>query len=119
MSSFVKGATAVLVHGAWADGSSWSKVVLPLKDAGLNVVCAQVPLTSLSNDVQAVSMVLERVAGPVVLVAHAYGGVVIGAVSDERVKPLVFVAALAPDAGETAADIFYRDEKHRLSANLG
>jgi pimeloyl-ACP methyl ester carboxylesterase len=118
MASYKAGATAVLVHGAWADGSSWSKLVAPLKQAGLDVICAPIPLTGLRDDTDAVVAVLERVNGPVMLVAHAYAGAVIGAVSDERVKALVFVAALAPDTGETVADMFYRDEKHPESPEL-
>ncbi|WP_028220846.1 alpha/beta fold hydrolase [Paraburkholderia oxyphila] len=118
MSSYKTGATAVLVHGAWADGSSWSKVIRPLEEAGLQVICAPVPLKSLREDTEAVAAVLEWVGGPVVLVGHAYAGAVIGAVNDECVKSLVFVAALAPDAGETVADMFYRDEKHPDSPEL-
>jgi pimeloyl-ACP methyl ester carboxylesterase len=109
MGEFPPGSTAVLVHAAWADGYCWSNIVLPLEQHGLNVVCAPIPLTSLTNDATALSLVLERTSGPVVLVGHAYSGAVIAAVKEERVKSLVYVAALAPDEGETVAKVFYRD----------
>jgi pimeloyl-ACP methyl ester carboxylesterase len=101
-------ANVVLVHGAWADGSSWERVIGPLAAAGSRVVAAPLPLTSFADDVAALSRTLERVRGPVVLAGHAYAGAVIGAMRDERVKALVYVAALAPDEGETVADVFYR-----------
>jgi pimeloyl-ACP methyl ester carboxylesterase len=112
MSSFPQGSAVVLVHGAWADGSCWSDVVLPLERQGLKVICAPIPLTSLSDDVSALTRALDRTNGPVVLGAHAYGGAVIGGIRDERVKSYVYVAALAPDEGETVAQVFYRDESH-------
>ncbi|ALL68310.1 putative signal peptide protein [Paraburkholderia caribensis MBA4] len=118
MSNNAENVTVVLVHGAWADGSSWSKLVVPLKRAGLQVLCAPIPLTSLTDDIDAVSSVLERAKGRVVLVGHAYAGGVIGGITSDKVKGLVFVAALAPDAGETVADVFYRDEKHPESPEL-
>jgi pimeloyl-ACP methyl ester carboxylesterase len=118
MSSFVKDATVVLVHGAWADGSSWSKTISPLAQAGLRVVSASLPLISWSDDVAALKRVVERADGPVILVAHAYAGAVIGGVDSPKVKSLVFVAALAPDEGETVADVFYRDEKHQAAPSL-
>jgi pimeloyl-ACP methyl ester carboxylesterase len=102
--------TIVLVHAAWADGSCWSNVILPLERRGLHVVCAPIPMTSLSDDAAALSRVLERTSGPVVLVGHAYSGAVIAAVNGDRVKSLVYIAALAPDEGETVAKVFYRDE---------
>jgi pimeloyl-ACP methyl ester carboxylesterase len=104
--------TIVLVHGAWADGSSWHRVVLPLQRLDFKVTCAPLPLTSLAEDVAALARTLERAPGPVVLVGHAYGGAVIGATRDDRVRSLVYVAALAPDEGETVAKVFYRDERH-------
>jgi hypothetical protein len=67
MNLFSKNATAVLVHGAWADGSSWNRVILPLLHEGLKVVCAPIPLTSLSDDAAALNRVLERIDGPVLL----------------------------------------------------
>ena len=95
--------TTVLVHGAWADGSSWKDVVLGLHRGGLRVVAAPVPLTSLSDDSAALKRVIARTDGPVILAGHAYGGAVIATVNDVRVKALVYVAALAPDEGETVA----------------
>jgi pimeloyl-ACP methyl ester carboxylesterase len=106
---FPPNSTIVLVHAAWADGSCWSNIVLPLEQRGLKVICAPIPLTSLTSDATALSLVLERTSGPVVLVGHAYSGAVIAAVKQERVKSLVYVTALAPDEGETVAKVFYRD----------
>src|SRR5580693_9026377 len=91
-----KDVSVVLVHGAWADGSSWAKVIGPLAADGTRVVAAPLPLTSFADDVAALNRTLERVNGPIVLAGHAYAGAVIGAVRDERVKALVYVAALAP-----------------------
>lgn len=76
---FSKNATVVLVHGAWADGSSWNRVILPLLHQGLKVICAPIPLTSLSDDAAALSRVIERTDGPVLLAGHAYAGAVIAA----------------------------------------
>jgi pimeloyl-ACP methyl ester carboxylesterase len=109
MGEFPQNSTVVLVHAAWADGYCWSNIILPLERRGLNVICAPIPLTSLTNDATALSWALERTTGPVVLVGHAYSGAVIAAVREERVKSLVYVAALAPDEGETVAKVFYRD----------
>lgn len=108
----------VLVHGAWADGSSWSKVIQGLKAQGVNAVAAPLPLTSLSDDVAALDRTLERIDGPVVVVGHAYAGAVIGATRAENVAGLVYVAALAPDEGETVADVFYRGETHPEAPKL-
>jgi pimeloyl-ACP methyl ester carboxylesterase len=112
MKAFPQNSTVVLVHGAWADGSCWSNVILPLERHGLKVICAPIPLTCLTDDVGALKRVLARTSGPVVLAGHAYGGAVIGAATEDRVKSLVFIAALAPDEGETVATVFYRDEPH-------
>jgi pimeloyl-ACP methyl ester carboxylesterase len=101
-------ATIVLAHGAWADGSSWNAVIQPLQSMGLRVIAAPLPLTSLDDDVAALDRVLARTEGPVILAAHAYAGAVISASVSEKVKSLVFIAALAPDEGETVADVFYR-----------
>jgi pimeloyl-ACP methyl ester carboxylesterase len=102
----------VLVHGAWADGSSWTKVIGPLAAEGVKAVAAPLPLTSFHDDVVALDRTLERLAGPIVLAGHAYAGAVIAATRNERVKSLVYVAALAPDEGEMVADVFYRVEPH-------
>src|SRR5580700_168125 len=110
--------SVVLVHGAWADGSSWAKVIGPLAAEGVRVLAAPLPLTSFAEDTAAVERTLERVSGPVVLVGHAYAGAVIAATRSEKVKALVYVAALAPDEGETVADVFYRAEAHAKAPKL-
>ena len=110
--------SVVLAHGAWADGSSWSKVIGPLKADGLKVVAAPLPLTSLADDVAALDRTLERIDGPVVLVGHAYAGAVIAATRRANVTSLVYIAALAPDEGETVADVFYRAEPHPMAPKL-
>jgi pimeloyl-ACP methyl ester carboxylesterase len=111
-------ATVVLVHGAWADGSSWRDVILPLEKQGLRVIAAPIPLTSLSDDAEALRRVIARTQGPVILAGHAYAGAVIATASDDRVKALVYIAALAPDEGETVAQVFYRDEPHPQAPQL-
>ena len=101
----------VLVHGAWANGSSWSPVIPRLEARGFHVVAAHMPLTSLQDDDAAVERAIERITqenpGPVLLVGHSYGGVVIGDVpgNDSRVVGLVYVAAFAPDTGESALSL--------------
>jgi len=115
---YAKKAAVVLVHGAWADGSSWSQLVGPLKQAGLGVVCVPVSLTSLSDDIAVVSRVVEMIEGPVILAAHAYGGAPIAGVTSQRVKGLVYIAALAPAEGETVADVFYREKPHPKAPQL-
>jgi pimeloyl-ACP methyl ester carboxylesterase len=110
--------SVVLVHGAWADGSSWSNIIHPLVAEGIRTVAAPLPLTSFRDDVAALERALERVTGPVVLVGHAYAGAVIAATRNEKVKGLVYVAALAPDEGETVADVFYRAAPHPKAPQL-
>ena len=110
--------TVVLVHGAWADGSSWSRVIAELQRGGLAVTAAPIPLTSLDDDVNAVIRTIDRTEGPVVLAGHAYAGGVIGATSHPRIQALVYVAALAPDEGETVADVFYRNPPHPQAPEL-
>ncbi len=93
----------VLVHGAFADGSCWSKVILLLQAKGYNVVAVQNPLTSLANDVAAAKRAIAQVDGPVLLVAHSYGGMVITeAGNDPKVAGLLYVAALVPEEGQNA-----------------
>ena len=116
--SFPENATVVVVHGAWADGSSWQAIVGPLEDRGLNVVAAPIPLTSLSDDAAALKRTIARTQGPLVVAGHAYAGAVIATANDERVKALVYIAALAPDEGETVAQVFYRDETHPKTPKL-
>lgn len=110
--------TVVAVHGAWADGSSWKDVILGLERAGLRVSAAPIPLTSLGDDTAAVQRAIARTDGPVILAGHAYAGAVIASVNDERVKALVYIAGLAPNEGETVAQVFYQDEKHSQSPQL-
>jgi len=111
-------ASVVLAHGAWADGSSWSRVIAALRAAGVGAVAAPLPLTSLADDVAALDRSLERIDGPVVLAGHAYAGAVIAGTRREKVRALVYVAALAPDEGETVADVFYRAEPHPAAPRL-
>jgi pimeloyl-ACP methyl ester carboxylesterase len=110
--------TAVLVHGAWADGSSWGKVVSSLSAHGVKSIAAPLPLTSLPDDVAALERALERTDGPVVLVGHAYAGAVIAGARSEKVRSLVYIAALAPAQGETVADVFNRAEPHPMAPKL-
>ena len=95
--------TIILVHGAWGDGSSWSKVIPLLQSDGYKVVAVQLPLTSLADDSAVVQRALALQPGHVLLVGHSYGGSVITqAGSDPKVEGLVYVAAFAPDEGESA-----------------
>lgn len=97
--------TVVLVHGAFSDGSVWRKVIPLLWKRGLEVTAVQIPLSSIQNDVAAVLRALERQDGPVLLVGHSYGGAVISAAGNHpKVKGLVYVAAAAPDAGQSIFD---------------
>ncbi|PPQ43037.1 alpha/beta hydrolase [Rhodopseudomonas palustris] len=98
--------TVVLVHGAWADGSSWRLVIPHLLNQGIAVVAVQNPTTSLAADVEATRIVLDSIQGDVVLVGHSWGGAVITqAGNDPKVKALVFVAALPPKVGESVGDL--------------
>ena len=93
----------VLVHGAWADGSSWSKVIPILEKAGHHVIAVQLPLHSLTDDVATVKRAIQLVGAPTVLVGHSYGGEVItnAAYNNPNVKGLVYVAAFAPNEGQS------------------
>jgi pimeloyl-ACP methyl ester carboxylesterase len=98
--------TIVLVHGLWADGSSWAKVINPLVNKGFKVIAVQNPTTSLEDDVAATKRAIDRADSDVILVGHSWGGFVITeAGADQRVKALVYVAAYAPDKGETVASL--------------
>ncbi len=105
MTTVSKGVTVVLVHGAWADASSWRLVIPYLQREGMDVVAVQNPTTSLADDVAATRRTLDSIDGPVVLVGHSWGGTVITeAGNDPKVKALVYVAAFAPDAGQSTGD---------------
>jgi pimeloyl-ACP methyl ester carboxylesterase len=97
--------TIVLVHGAFADGSSWAKVIPILDDAGYPVIAVQNPLTSLADDIATTRRVIDAQSGPVVVVGHSYGGAVItaAAAGSANVKALVYVAAFAPEVDEVLA----------------
>jgi pimeloyl-ACP methyl ester carboxylesterase len=110
--------TIVVVHGAWADGSSWNAVTLGLSAKGYEVRAAQIPLTSLSDDIAAVERLVRRINGPVVLASHAYAGAVIAATRCAKVNALAFVASLVPDEGETVASLFYRAGPHPKGPKL-
>ncbi|HEV3431215.1 MAG TPA: alpha/beta hydrolase [Paraburkholderia sp.] len=105
-SADLQGKNVVLVHGAFADGSSWDKVIPLLQARGLHVVAVQNPLDSLAGDVAATKRVIDAQQGPVVLVGHSWAGVVVSeAGNDDKVKALVYVAAFAPDNGQSISDI--------------
>ncbi|MEV5972725.1 alpha/beta hydrolase [Streptomyces sp. NPDC051921] len=111
--------SVVFAHGLWADGSCYSKLIPVLQREGHEVVSAQNPLDSLEGDVDAVRRALARVSAPAVLVGHSWGGFVITAAgNDERVAGLVYLAALAPDAGETPQDLIGRFDPPPLFAHL-
>ena len=96
----------VLVHGVWADGSSWSKVIPILENAGHRVIAVQLPLSSLADDVATVKRAIDLVGGPVTLVGHSYGGFVItnAGSNNTNVTGLVYVAAFAPDEGQSISN---------------
>src|SRR5215213_3855542 len=95
--------TIILVHGGWADGSSWGKVITTLKNAGHRVIAVQLPLHNSADDIATVKRAIELAGGPVLLVGHSYGGFVItnAAYNNPNVTGLVYVAAFAPDEGES------------------
>ena len=95
-----KSSDVILVHGAWADGSSWAKVIPLLAARGHSVTALQLPLTSLGDDVATVKRAIALASGPIILAGHSYGGAVISeAGNDPKVEALVYIAAFAPDAG--------------------
>jgi pimeloyl-ACP methyl ester carboxylesterase len=96
----------VLVHGGFVDGSGWSHVYQGLRKDGYRVSVVQIPTTSLADDVAATKLVISQLFGPVILVGHSYGGVVISeAGTDPKVKALVYIAAFAPDTGESVQSL--------------
>ncbi|MGO4355109.1 alpha/beta fold hydrolase [Rhizobium sp. RAF36] len=103
--STIKKPTIVFCHGIWADGSCFSKVIPALQSDGHEVIAVQYGLDSYDEDIAAVKRTLNRVGSPVILVGHSYGGATITAAgTDDRVVGLVFIAAVAPDVGETVQD---------------
>src|SRR5260221_6967933 len=102
--------SVILVHGAFADGSSWRKIISILEKNGQMATAVQIPLKSLSDDVATTKRVIDAQKGEVVLVGHSYGGAVIteAAAGNSKVKGLVYVAAFAPDAGETLNGLIER-----------
>jgi pimeloyl-ACP methyl ester carboxylesterase len=115
----IEDVSVVLVHGAWADGSSWAGVIEGLKEEeAVKVSAAPLPLTTLADDVTALNRSLDRTKGPIVLAGHAYAGAVIALARPERVKALIYVTALAPEEGEKVADVFYRLQPHPKAPKL-
>jgi pimeloyl-ACP methyl ester carboxylesterase len=111
--------TVVLIHGAFADGSSWDKVIPLLQAKKLNVIAVQNPLTSLADDVAAGRRVIEAQTGPVILVGHSWGGTVITELGEHtKVAALVYVAAFAPDVGESTSDVAKRAAAPPGSASI-
>lgn len=110
--------TAVLVHGAWEDESSWDKVVALLRQKAIKTVTVALPLSSPADDVAALDATLARIEGPAVVVGHAYAGAVIAATRSPKVRALVYITALAPDEGETVAEVFDRYEHDDLAPAL-
>src|SRR5260221_5700228 len=114
-----KSSDVVLVHGAWADGSSWAKVIPLLAARGHSVTAVQLPLTSLVDDVATVKRAIALASGPIILAGHSYGGAVISeAGSDPKVEALVYIAAFAPDAGESAGSLGASVEPAPLGAEV-
>jgi pimeloyl-ACP methyl ester carboxylesterase len=112
--------TVVLVHGAFAESASWNGVIRRLQDQGYTAIAAANPLRSLSSDAQFLASILESIEGPVVLVGHSYGGSVIsnGALGKDNVKALVFVAAFAPEEGESIGELSGRSPGSTLGETL-
>jgi pimeloyl-ACP methyl ester carboxylesterase len=109
----------ILVHGAWADGSCWAKVIPLLAEKGMNATAVQLPLSSFEADVAAVRRAISLAQGDVVLVGHSYAGAVIGeAGNDPKTARLVYVDAFAPDAGESAGTLFSQFKSAPLGAEL-
>ncbi len=114
-----KSSDVILVHGAWADGSSWAKVIPLLAARGHTVIAVQLPLTSLGDDVATVKRAIALASGPIVMAGHSYGGAVISeAGNDPKVETLVYIAAFAPDAGESAGSLGASVEPAPLGAEV-
>ena len=118
---FPQDSTIILVHGAWADGSCWKTSFCLCERHGPHVICALIPLTSLTDDAAALKRALERTQGPVVLVGHAYSGAVIAAAPEDREssRSIYIMAALAPDEGETVAKRLLSRQAESGAAHAG
>ena len=111
--------TIIFVHGLWADGSSWNKVILSMLDQGYNVISVQNHTTTLEDDVAATKRAIELAGGDVILVGHSWGGFVITQAGDDpHVKALVYVAAYAPDEGETVLSVSEKAPQTQLTSYL-
>ena len=110
-SCFAENATVVLVHGPWLDAGMWNSVILPLRQHGLQVFAAQLPLTSFEDDLAAIERTLELANGPLMLVGHSYSGALVAnaALHSNSVQSLVFISAITPDEDETVADVLNSD----------
>ena len=110
-SCFVENATVVLVHGPWLDAGMWNSVILPLRQHGLQVFAAQLPLTSFEDDLAAIERTLELADGPLMLVGHSYSGALVAnaALRSNSIQSLVFISAITPDEDETVADVLSHD----------
>jgi pimeloyl-ACP methyl ester carboxylesterase len=110
--------TIVLVHGAWADSSGWTPVIERLEEAGYTVDAPPNPLRGLTSDAQYIASYVSQIKGPVILVGHSYGGAVItnAATSDPNVKALVYIAAFAPDQGESLASLIATPDGQTIPA---
>src|ERR1700745_2308177 len=114
-----KASNVILVHGAWADGSSWSKVIPFMLDRELRVTAVQLPLTSLKDDVATVKRATALEDRPIILVAHSYGGVVITEAGDgPKVAGLVYIAAFAPDVGQSVRSLGASGEPAAVGAGV-
>lgn len=114
-----KVATVLLVHGAWANASSWSRVIPIIEKEGLAVIAVQMPLTALEDDVAAVRRAIALATGPVLLAGHSYGGAVITeAGTEQKVAGLVYVAAFAPDVGQSAGSLGAGGEPPPMNAEI-
>src|SRR5258705_12548558 len=101
-----KSSDVILVHGAWADGSSWAKVIPLLAARGHSVTAAQLPLTSLGDDVATVKRAIALASGPIILAGHSYGGAVISeGGNDPKVEALLYIAGFAPGPGGAAGSL--------------
>jgi pimeloyl-ACP methyl ester carboxylesterase len=111
--------TIIFVHGLWADGSSWNKVIPSLLEKGYNIISVQNPTTSLEDDVAATQRAIKLAGGDVILVGHSWGGFVITEAGDDpHVKALVYVAAYAPDQGETVLSVSEKAPQTQLTSFL-